>query len=204
MEKCLEGGFSSQLRLSDDDISMQQHQLSDNQPISKSQNLTVGLEQRRNSSFADFFDSQDFGQSLLSRRHFTWSHDEREGRASEKKKNDEENFSVNDPGIFANSCNNKTKETSTKKKLSKVQKRKKAKMIRLPQILPTNWFFSNSDLVEKPRGRNRTVSEGTESSVSIESNEEEEESRKVFVQIFNLTQNLKFKFNSFARSLSPS
>ena len=121
MEKCLEGGFSSQLRLSDDDISMQQHQLSDNQPISKSQNLTVGLEQRRNSSFADFFDSQDFGQSLLSRRHFTWSHDEREGRASEKKKNDEENFSVNDPGIFANSCNNKTKETSAKKKLSKVQ-----------------------------------------------------------------------------------
>jgi len=168
MEKCLEGGFSSQSRLSEDDISMQQQQqLSDNQPISKSQNLNVGLEQRQNSSFADFFDSQDFGQSLLSRRHFTWSHDERDGRViSEKKKSDEENFSVNDPGIFANSCNNKTKVTSTKKKLSK--------------ILPTNWFFSNSDLVQKPRGRNRTVSEGTESSLSIESTEEEEEStRKV-------------------------
>merc|ERR1712110_257558 len=75
------------------------------------------------------------------------------------------NFSVNDPGLFANSCNKKTKETSTKKKLSK--------------ILPTNWFFSNSDLAPKSRGksRNRTVSECTESTCS--STEEEEEARKV-------------------------
>lgn len=120
MERCLEGGGQaglSQSRLSDDDISM----LSDNQSSRK--NSTVGLGQRRNSSFADFFDSEDFGQSLLSRRHFTWSHDAREGRGSENKKTNEENFSVNDPGLFANSCNKKTKETSTKKKLSKVQKK---------------------------------------------------------------------------------
>merc|ERR1712108_30637 len=147
------GQVGSQSRLSDDDISM----LSDN--VSR-KSSTFGLSQRRNSSFADLFDSEDFGQSLLSRRHFTWSHDEREGRSGKKSK--EENFSVNDPGIFENSCNQKTKEaSSTKKKLSK--------------ILPTNWFFSNSDLAPKSRARsrNRTVSEGTEST------EEEEEARKV-------------------------
>ena len=122
MKRCLEGGGQvglSQSRLSDDDISL----LSDNQTSRK--NSTVGLGQRRNSSFADFFDSEDFGQSLLSRRHFTWSHDAREGR--ENKKTNEENFSVNDPGLFANSCNKKTKEASTKKKLSKVQKNPKTK-----------------------------------------------------------------------------
>merc|ERR1711974_214085 len=69
---------------------------------------TFGLSQRRNSSFADLFDSEDFGQSLLSRRHFTWSHDEREGRSGKKSK--EENFSVNDPCIFENSCNQKSKQ----------------------------------------------------------------------------------------------
>ena len=125
MERCLEGGgqvIRSQSSLSDDDMSMM---LSDNQPmmqrgLSSRNDSSFGLGQRRNSSFADLFDSEDFGQSLLSRRHFTWSHDEREGRSGKKTK--EENFSVNDPGIFENSCNQKTKETSTKKKLSKVQK----------------------------------------------------------------------------------
>ena len=118
MDRCLEGGgqAGSQSRLSDDDVSM----LSDN--VSR-KSSTFGLGQRRNSSFADLFDSEDFGQSLLSRRHFTWSHDEREGGRSGKKTNNGENFSVNDPGIFENSCNQKTKETSTKKKLSKVQKK---------------------------------------------------------------------------------
>merc|ERR1719352_1429553 len=127
--------------------------------LSSRNDSTFGLGQRRNSSFADFFDGEDFGQSLLSRRHFTWSHDERQSGGGDKK-NNEENFSVNDPGIFVNSCNKtKAKEASTKKKLSK--------------ILPTNWFFSNSDLVPKSSKRNRTVSEGTEST------EEGEDARKV-------------------------
>ena len=126
MERCLEGGqVGERSRLSDDDMSM----IVDNQAMSKGvssrKNSTFGLGQRRNSSFADFFEEGgDFGQSLLSRRHFTWSHDEREGRGG--KRSNEENFSVNDPGIFVNSsCNQKTKETSTKKKLSKVQKMKR-------------------------------------------------------------------------------
>ena len=132
MERCLEGGgqvIRSQSSLSDDDMSMM---LSDNQPImakglSSKNDSSFGLSQRRNSSFADFFDSEDFGQSLLSRRHFTWSHDERQSGGGAKKTNDEENFSVNDPGIFVNSCNKKTKEASTKKKLSKVQQPQKDK-----------------------------------------------------------------------------
>ena len=128
MERCLEGGqVGERSRLSDDDMSMI---VDNNQSMSKGvnsrKNSTFGLGQRRNSSFADFFEEGgDFGQSLLSRRHFTWSHDAREGRGSENKKTNEENFSVNDPGLFANSCNKKTKETSTKKKLSKVQKNTK-------------------------------------------------------------------------------
>ena len=127
MERCLEGGqVGERSRLSDDDMSMI---VDNNQAMSKGvnsrKNSTFGLGQRRNSSFADFFEEGgDFGQSLLSRRHFTWSHDEREGRGG--KRSNEENFSVNDPGIFVNSsCNQKTKETSTKKKLSKVQKIKR-------------------------------------------------------------------------------
>ena len=130
MERCLEGGgqvIRSQSSLSDDDMSMM---LSDNQPImqrglSSRNDSGFGLGQRRNSSFADLFDSEDFGQSLLSRRHFTWSHDERQSGGGANKTNDEENFSVNDPGIFVNSCNKKTKEASTKKKLSKVQQTQK-------------------------------------------------------------------------------
>ena len=124
-DRCLEGGghmVRSQSSLSDDDMSMI---ISDNQPImqrglSSRNDSSFGLGQRRNSSFADFFDGEDFGQSLLSRRHFTWSHDERQSGGGAEKSNNE-NFSVNDPGIFVNSCNKKAKEASTKKKLSKVK-----------------------------------------------------------------------------------
>ena len=131
-DRCLEGGghiVRSQSSLSDEDMSIM---ISDNQPImqrgpSSRNDSSFGLGQRRNSSFADFFDGEDFGQSLLSRRHFTWSHDERQSQSGAKKTN-EENLSVNDPGIFVNSCNKtKAKEASTKKKLSKVQQQRQQK-----------------------------------------------------------------------------
>jgi len=165
MDRCLEDA-EAQVRLTDDDQMLlsadnNTNILSDNQLIStssrKNSTSTFGLGKRRNSSFADFFENEDFAQSLLSRRHFTWSHDEREQRGC--KKNSDHNFSVNDPGIFVTSSSEKTKGTSTKKKLSK--------------ILPTNWFFSNSDTAPRSERRNRSVSESTESA------EEEEESRKV-------------------------
>ena len=127
MDRCLEDA-EAQARLSDDDQMLlsadnNTNIHSDNRPIStssrKNSTSTFGLGQRRNSSFADFFENEDFAQSLLSRRHFTWSHDEREQRGC--KKNSDHNFSVNDPGIFVTSSSEKTKGTSTKKKLSKVQ-----------------------------------------------------------------------------------
>jgi len=165
MDRCLEAA-EAHARLSDDDQMLlsadnNTNIHSDNRPIStssrKNSTSTFGLGQRRNSSFADFFENEDFAQSLLSRRHFTWSHDEREQRGC--KKNSDHNFSVNDPGVFVTASSEKKKEASTKKKLSK--------------ILPTNWFFSNSDTAPRPERRNRSVSESTESA------EEEEESRKV-------------------------
>ena len=126
MDRCLEAA-EAQARLSADDQMLlsadnNTNILSDNRPISTSSrknSSTFGLGQRRTSSFADFFENEDFAQSLLSRRHFTWSHDEREQRGC--KKNSDHNFSVNDPGIFLTSSSEKTKGTSTKKKLSKVQ-----------------------------------------------------------------------------------
>ena len=127
MDRCLEAA-EAQARLSDDDQMLlsadnNTNIHSDNRPMStssrKNSTSTFGLGQRRNSSFADFFENEDFAQSLLSRRHFTWSHDEREQRGC--KKNSDHNFSVNDPGIFVTPSSEKTKGTSTKKKLSKVQ-----------------------------------------------------------------------------------
>ena len=78
--------------------------------------------QRRNSSFAEFFEG-DFGQSLLSRKHF---------RRNSGKEDDlkvttfpEDTFSENDTGLFmrprANTESAIGKEHSKKKKLSKVR-----------------------------------------------------------------------------------
>ena len=189
MDRCLEAA-ETQARLSADDQMLlsadnNTNILSDNRPIStssrKNSTSTFGLGQRRNSSFADFFENEDFAQSLLSRRHFTWSHDEREQRGC--KKNSDHNFSVNDPGIFVTSSSEKTKGTSTKKKLSKVHASHNngaAALTSCSQILPTNWFFSNSDTAPRPERRNRSVSESTESA------EEEEDSRKVLSSTFFL------------------
>ena len=84
--------------------------------------------QRRNSSFAEFFEG-DFGQSLLSRKHFrrnSGKDDDLKVTLDDLKvTRQEDTFSENDTGLFMRPRSNTEsaigKEHSKKKKLSKVR-----------------------------------------------------------------------------------
>ena len=109
-------------RLMEDDLITMQDQLTVPRNRSRNPSGMRHLGERRNSSFSEFFDG-DFGQSLLSRRHFTWGHDEREARVVESEKpqaKDEDFFSVDDPGLFMTKCSDKTQGQEQKRRISKV------------------------------------------------------------------------------------
>jgi hypothetical protein len=76
---------------------------------------------RRNSSFAEFFEG-DFAQSLLSRRHF-WSKDSHDDRKDFKKNENltDNEYTVDDPGLFMSVSKEKEKHAPSKHKISKVK-----------------------------------------------------------------------------------